>query len=133
MVNEIIKRFESYGYVVEKQQIPNVLNYYSQIDLLPEDRQDKENLRLSFFYQNKYSTKNFIIYENDSIYSNGVSYEEEGVKYYYYSFGTKISRVYGFNELDKLSNDCYHEMINYFTSEQISDIRNIKLTNMLSE
>lgn len=130
-ISDIMDTFESYGYSVMKEMMPNLAWAVEQSFNKVKNPTSKEDLTIRFTWPREYigdNSKNFTIFEQESGSFNGQHFGSPGHVYYFYSFDFDMSgKMYRDDDLDSLLKDCYNEVISRMG---VDGLRNIKLTNL---
>lgn len=133
-LDEITSLLERYGFVSKKEYNADLAWGLKQTlkNISTEDQTIREELCLRFTW--KYSgrrqihpQKNLMIYEDESVSCNGVTYDSPGRMYYYFSFGLESSRVYQDDELDLLMKDIHTQLLERMGVDEIRDIKLVDL------
>lgn len=130
-IDDIIEVFGKYGFVFEQDTMPNLAWSMDQRrnGVKDEDRINKDDrvFRLKW-KDDRNSFKNFTIFEQETVYNNGIKYEDKDRLFYFFSFGMDYNgKIYRDNELDFLMKDIHDELVELLT---VSEIRELKLINL---
>jgi hypothetical protein len=128
-IEELVNVLESYGYLCEIEE--NSSLYWSVREKFGQTVITKPHIDRVFkftkFPKERYNDKNFFIFEQDYVTSNGIEYSEEGKLFYFYAFGSDPSKIYRDGELNQILDDIYNEMKELLSK---SELRHIKLTRI---
>ena len=119
-IDDVIETFCNYGFNLKMDSFPDIAFTMKQRFSGIKDVSYRDNPVFKF---SKDKQKNFMIFENYSVYHNGVSYEEEGRKFYFFSIQNHISElIYRDDEMYQLYRDCSKEIRKYFSKEELREI-----------
>ena len=127
-LEKIIEIFKSYGYYVKKSTQVD-LAYAMDTKWRKLDRPDRHCLVIHFTFEKPYpsgDSRSFTLFENYTVHSDGVSYDDPCHMYYFFSFDG-ISKVYRDDEFDLLLQEWNNRASKVFS---VSDLRNIKLASV---
>lgn len=123
-IESIQKIFCDFGYKLKVEMLPDIAFHMKQKWNGVENPIRRENPGFNFSFPNddKYHpTKGFSIIQSDSVFANGILYEEEGRKFYFYFIGSDISKIYRDDDLYQLFKDCSRDIISRFSKSEIRD------------
>jgi hypothetical protein len=137
-IDRLIEVMKSYDFEVNEKEVPDLSFHMRQVwDGVkePHKRNDRtwlfrrirDKSRDILDYKNRIE---FNIFENRSVYSKGIHYEEEGKVFYFLSVGQYISEVFQQDELELLLKDWYDRILKEF---KLDEIRDFKLNRLLYE
>jgi len=119
-INDIIETFCKYGFELKVESFPDISFTIQQKFRGVKDISHRDNTAFKFTWSD--TQKTFIIFENYSVYHKGVSYEEEGRKFYFFSIQNYISEIYHDDEMYQLYQDCSKEIRKCFSKEELREI-----------
>ena len=137
-IDRLIEVMKSYDFEVKLSYMPDLSYHLKQKWAGVEEPVSRESrswlfrrIRDKNLHITDYNNRiEFNVFENISVYSNGIHYEEEGKMFYFLSVGQYISEVFQQDELELLLKDWYDRILKEF---KLDEIRDFKLNRLLYE
>lgn len=121
-INDLVKLFCDYGFNLKMYSFPDIAFSMEQRFKGIKDVLSRENPAFRFIWHNNKEIT-FTIFENHSIHHKGITYQEEGKKFYFFSVQNNISElIYRDDEMYQLYKDCSKEIMKFFAKEELREI-----------